>query len=351
MEEKPGVESMEIKKVLVTGDQGYIGATLVPMLISEGYDVVGFDTVYFSDGLEEEKQYHRITKDIRKITKKDLQGIDAVIHLAALSNDPMGEINPGLTKAINLDASRRVARLSKQAGVKRFLFSSSCSIYGIAGGTVDELSPASPLTSYAASKISFEKTLRKLADDTFHVGILRNSTVYGYSPKFRNDLVVNNFVTCALSLGNIRVMSDGSPWRPLIDVRDLSSVFIAFLKKDATKINGEIINIGFDENNFQVKDVLASVKKHIPTAKITFTGEHGADTRSYKVDFAKFKKLFPRFKKQWPLDLSVADLVTRLQEKKYNKKDFESRRFTRLAVLKRLLENRRVDENLFWLNT
>lgn len=336
-------------KILVTGDRGYIGATLVPMLLKEGYDVVGVDTHYFTDGLEEAPQYSTITKDIRKITKKDLQGIDAVIHLAALSNDPMGEINPGLTKKINLDASRKLARLSKQAGVKKFLFSSSCSIYGIAGGTVDEFSPASPQTAYAASKISFEKTLQTLADDDFHVGILRNSTVYGYSPKFRNDLVVNNLVTCALALGNIRVMSDGSPWRPLIDVRDLSSIFIAFLQKDLKKSNGEIINIGFDENNFQVKDVLTSVKKHIPTADIVFTGEHGADTRSYKVSFKKFKTLFPTVKKKWSLDISVADLVKKLQEKKYMKKDFETGRFTRLAVLKNLVETKRVDGNLFWL--
>lgn len=347
MEEKSYLESMEIKKILVTGDRGYIGATLVPLLLSEGYEVIGIDTHFFTESFEAIPPYTQITKDIRKITSKDLKNIDAVIHLAALSNDPMGEINPHLTKDINLTASRKLARLSKKAGVKRFLFSSSCSIYGIAGDVVDENSAADPKTAYAASKISFEKTLQKLADETFHVGILRNSTVYGYSPKFRNDLVVNNLVTCALALGKIKVMSDGSPWRPLIDVRDLSQIFIEFLKIDGGKINGEIINIGFDENNVQVKDVLASVKKHLPECDIVFTGEHGADTRSYRVDFRKFQKTFPYFKKAWPLDKAVADLVQRLQKEKFTKDDFEKGRYTRLAVLKKLLEEKQVDENLF----
>jgi len=347
VEEKSGLENMEIKRVLVTGDRGYIGSVLVPMLLEEGYGVVGLDTEYFTDSLESDVPYKRIRKDIRNVTKKDLEGIDAVIHLAALSNDPMGEINPNLTTEINLKASRKLARLSKQVGVKRFLFSSSCSIYGIAGGIVDETSPAVPLTAYAKSKIAFEKTLKELADDSFHVGLLRNSTVYGYSPKFRNDLVVNNLVTCALALGKIKVMSDGSPWRPLIDVRDLSRIFIAFLQADAKKINGEIINIGFEENNFQVKDVLDLVKKHLPECEIIFTGEHGADTRSYKVNFKKFKKAFPKFEKHWPLDKSIQDLIARLKDKKYSKEDFTSGRYTRLAVLKELLASKKVDTDLF----
>jgi len=339
---------MEIKKVLVTGDRGYIGAVLVPMLLKEGYEVTGLDTHFFTDGFEKNTSYTQITKDIRHIVKKDLEGIDAVIHLAALSNDPMGEINPNLTRDINLLASKKLARLSKSAGVKRFLFSSSCSIYGIAGDTVDETSKVSPQTAYAESKIKVENALKKLADAKFCVGLLRNSTVYGYSPKFRNDLVVNNFVTCALALGKIKMMSDGSPWRPLIDVRDLSRIFIEFLKADKRKINGEVINIGFEENNFQVKDVLKSVQKNLPECKVEFTGEHGADTRSYKVEFNKFKKKFPSFEKKWPLDKSVADLVKRLKKEKFTKKDFVSGRYTRLAVLKQLLDTKKVDKDLFF---
>lgn len=335
-------------KILVTGDRGYIGSVLVPMLIKEGHEVIGLDTEYFKDQFEKTKHYKKITKDIRDVTLKELKGIDAVIHLAALSNDPMGDINPELTKDINLNASVKLARLSKKAGIKLFLFSSSCSIYGIAGGTVDESSPASPQTAYAESKIKFEKELKRLADDKFCVGLLRNSTVYGYSPKFRNDLVVNNLVTCALALGKINVMSDGTPWRPLIDVRDLSRIFIEFLKINPKKINGEIINIGFEENNFQIKDILNAVKKQLPDCEIIFTGEHGADTRSYKVNFKKFKKIFPHFKKKWPLEKSISDLIKNLKTKKFSNSDFLTNRYSRLSVLKKLLDGKKLNNKLYW---
>jgi len=338
-----------MKSILVTGDRGYIGGVLVPMLLENNYEVTGLDTEYYAKGLGKEVSYRKIKKDIRRLTKKDLKNIDVVIHLAALSNDPMGEINPALTREINLIASQRLARLSKEAGVKRFLFSSSCSIYGIADGIVDENTPASPQTAYAESKVEFEKTLQELADKNFYVGLLRNSTVYGYSSKFRNDLVVNNLVTCAMALGTIKVMSDGTPWRPLIDVRDLSRVFIEFLKADGKKFNREIINIGFEENNFQVKDILASVKKYLPTCRIEFTGEHGADTRSYRVDFKKFKKIFPKFKKQWPLDISVVDLIVQLRKIHYAKDDFLSGKFTRLVALKKLLDNNIINKKLYFI--
>jgi len=335
-------------KILVTGDRGYIGSVLVPMLIEKGYEVIGLDTEYFKDKFEKTVQYKKITKDIRNISLIDLNGIDTVIHLAALSNDPMGDINPGLTKDINLGASIKLARLSKKAGVKLFLFSSSCSIYGIAGGTVDESSTASPQTPYAESKIKFEKELKRLANDKFCVGLLRNSTVYGYSPKFRNDLVVNNLVTCALALSKIKVMSDGTPWRPLIDIRDLSRVFIEFLKINPKKINGEIINIGFEENNFQIKDILVAVKKQLSDCEIIFTGEHGADTRSYKVSFKKFKKTFPNFKKKWPIDKSISDLIKQLKINKFKKNDFTTNRYSRLSILKKLLDGKKLDNNLYW---
>lgn len=334
-------------RVLVTGDRGYIGAVLVPMLLKAGHEVVGLDIEFFKKSFEKTFDYLKITKDIRKVTKQDLNGIDAVIHLAALSNDPMGAINSKLTRDINLKASIRLARLSKQVGVKRFLFSSSCSIYGIAGGTVTEKSKVNPQTAYAESKIKVEDALKKLADKSFCVGILRNSTVYGYSPRFRNDLVVNNFVTCALALGKIKVMSDGSPWRPLIDVRDLSRIFIEFLTVDGKKINGKIFNIGFNENNFRVKDVLKSVKSNLPTCEVVFTGEHGADTRSYKVSFDTFNKLFPKFKKKWPLNKSVINLIECLKRVKYSKSDFEKQRYTRLAVLQELIKTKKIDKNLF----
>jgi nucleoside-diphosphate-sugar epimerase len=334
--------------VLVTGDRGYIGSVLVPLLLEKGYKVTGYDTEFFKTNLSDEPSYEKITKDIRDISKDDLKGIEAIIHLSALSNDPMGEIDPNLTSEINFKASVKLAKLAKNVGVKRFLFSSSCSIYGIAREeTVNEESPVNPLTAYAKSKIDTEKELIKLSDTNFCAGIMRNSTVYGFSPKFRNDLVVNNLVTTALAFGEIRIMSDGTPWRPLIDVRDLGKIFIEFLTVDTKKINGEIINVGFNENNFQVKDVVSIVQKYVPNCKVVYTGEHGKDTRSYKVSFDKFKSIFPYVKQEWDLDRSVGDMVKNLKKIGFGKKEFESGSFTRLSVLKNLLISRLVDSNLY----
>lgn len=340
-----------MKKVLVTGDRGYIGATLVPLLLKKSYEVVGYDTEYFKESLrtQNKSSYKMVTGDIRKISAEELKGIDAIIHLSALSNDPMGDIDPSLTEDINFKASVRLAKLAKKAGVKRFLFSSSCSIYGISKeDTVTEKSKVNPLTAYAKSKIDTEKALKKLADSKFCVGLLRNSTVYGYSPKFRDDLVVNNFCVNVVATGKVRVMSDGSPWRPLIDVRDLSSIFIAFLDAPSKKINGKIINIGFKENNFQVKQVLTLVNKAVSRSKVIYTGEHGVDSRSYKVSFELFKSLFPKIKQEWNLNKSIKNLVSELKKSKFSKKDLNTKKYTRLAELKMLIEKGKLDGKLFW---
>jgi len=340
-----------MKKVLVTGDRGYIGSTLVPALLKKDISVIGLDTNFFTKvlGNPQTVKYKKITKDIRKIEEKDLYEIDAIIHLSALSNDPMGDINPKLTEDINYKGSIRLARLAKKAGVKRFLFSSSCSIYGIGKQKiVDEKSPVNPLTAYAKSKIKTENTLFTLADSDFCVGLLRNSTVYGYSPKFRDDLVVNNFAVHAVAEKNIKVLSDGTPWRPLIDVRDLSDIFEKFLRIEKNKINGKVINIGFNDNNLQVKDVLEVVQKTIRGCIVEYTGEHGIDTRSYKVSFALFEKLFPEIKQKWPLEKSVKDLIRHLGEAKFSKIDLENKKYTRLAVLQKLMDKHKLDKNLYW---
>ena len=336
--------------VLVTGDRGYIGSSLVPLLLKKSFKVIGFDTDFFKKEINSSRlQYQKLTKDIREISEKDLEGIDAIIHLCALSNDPMGQINPNLTSEINFKSSVKLAKLAKVNKVKRFLFSSSCSIYGVAkDAIVDEESPVNPLTAYAKSKIDTERELLKLSDSSFCVGILRNSTVYGFSPKFRNDLVVNNLVTTALAFGEIRIMSDGTPWRPLIDVRDLSRIFIEFLEVDYKKINGKIINVGFDENNFQVKDIVSIVQKYVPGCKVVYTGEHGKDTRSYKVSFGRLKSLFPTLEQQWTLDRSIEDMVKKLKEIHFTKKDFEEGVFTRLVVLKNLSLSKAVTPDLYW---
>lgn len=351
MEKGSIVESLEMK-VLVTGDRGYIGTVLVEKLIWQKYDVVGLDAGFFDNNLVFDLphlKYKKINKDIRKVLPRDLRGIDAIIHLSALSNDPMGEIDSKLTEDINYKASIRLARLAKKAGVKKFIFSSSCSIYGIAkNGVVDENSKVNPLTAYARSKIKTENALKKMADDSFFVGLLRNSTVYGFSPQFRNDLVVNNLVTTALAYGQIRIMSDGTPWRPLIDVRDLADIFIEFLKTKNKSLNGKIINIGFNKNNFQIKDLVGVIKKELPSCRVVYTGEHGADSRSYRVKFNLFEKQFPKLHQKWPLKKSVKDLVKNLKASKFSKQNFEAGMYTRLVVLKKLLDNRRLDKNLFW---
>lgn len=341
-------------KVLVTGDRGYIGSVLVEKLLKAGFDVAGIDSGFFDDNFvlkRREHKYKKINKDIRKVTYADLRGIDAVIHLSALSNDPLGEINPKLTEEINYKASVRLARLAKRAGVKKFIFSSSCSIYGIAkDGIVDETSKVNPLTAYARSKIKTENALRKLASRDFFVGLLRNATVYGFSKRFRNDLVVNNLVTTALAFGEIRILSDGTPWRPLIDVRDLSDIFIEFLNSTKRSLNGKVINIGFEENNFQVRDLVNVIRRHLPSCKVVYTGEHGADARSYRVKFDLFEKHFPKVYQKWTLSKSVKDLVRKLRESRYSRKDFEKGKHIRLAVLRYLIENKAVDKNLFWQN-
>ncbi len=340
-----------MKTILVTGDRGYIGAVLVPALIESDYHIIGIDNNYFQNSKTssfKNKHYFQLVKDIRRLEKKDLYDIEAIIHLAALSNDPMGELSPKLTNDINYLTTIRLAAIAKEAKVKRFIFSSSCSIYGITEEeTVNEKSKTNPLTAYAKSKIKTEKELKRLANDKFTVGILRNSTVYGFSPRFRDDLVVNNLVSSALAYGKIIVLSDGSPWRPLIDVRDLSKIFEEFLLIEPSRINGEIINIGFAENNYRVKDIVKIIKALLPKCETVFAGEHGKDTRSYKVNFAKFRKIFPEFKQTWPLKRSIKDLIIQLKKINYGKKEFETGKYTRLKTLKLLTAKHKIDKNLY----
>jgi len=343
---------MEIKNVLVTGSEGYIGSVLAPLLVSKGYHVRGLDTLYFKNAsLNKINTYTLLKKDVRNITSKDLMGIDAIIHLAALSNDALGEIKKEITRDINHNATARLAKMAKKAGVKRFIFSSSCSIYGISKTRiVTEESQANPLTAYAKSKILSEKALQKLADQDFTVALLRNATVYGFAPCFRDDLVVNNLVACGLSLGEIRIKSDGTPWRPLIDVRDLSEIMTLFLQIPPKKINGKIINVGVNENNFQIRTILESIHKQLPTCKIIYTDEHGADTRSYRVNFDKFHRLLPQFEIKWNLERSIADLIKNLKKNKYTKRHFITGKYTRLVMLKKMLKKGKLTDTLLWQN-
>jgi nucleoside-diphosphate-sugar epimerase len=327
-------------KVFVTGHQGYIGAHLVELLKASGYRVTGCDLGLFTGcNWEPLPSPHReLPKDVRLVTEGDLEGHDCVMHLAALSNDPMGELDAGLTYSINRDASIRLARLAKEAGVPRFLFSGSCSVYG-AGEKLDleETDPLNPLTAYARSKIETEEAVSAMADGQFTPAFLRNATAYGHSPMLRNDLVVNNLLACAVAYGEIRIMSDGSPWRPLVHCRDIARAFIAFMEAPREQVHNRAVNIGGNAENYQVRDVADYVKRLVPGAKITYTGEVGADPRNYRVRFDLLNRLLPGFRLEYTLERGMQDLHRKLVAHRFGASEFESDQFVRLRTLKHRL--------------
>lgn len=328
-------------KILVTGHKGYIGPHLISILKAAGHTVTGCDINLFEDAkiaklLPPDKE---LNKDIRDLTVEDIKGHDCIMHLAAISNDPMGNLNPEITYSINREGSINLARLSKKAGVKKFLFSSSCSIYGKGvNNDLDETAAVNPLTPYAISKIEVEKQLAEMADKGFCPVFLRNSTAYGYSPVFRIDLVVNNLLACAITKGDIRIMSDGEPWRPLIHCKDIARVFAELAQAPVEKIFAKAINIGANEENFQVKDVAAIVQKLIPSANVVFTGEVGNDPRDYRVNFDLLYKILPDFKLEYTLQSGMEDLFEKLKLIHFSQNDFDGERFTRLKLLKKYIE-------------
>lgn len=340
------------RKVLVTGDRGYIGAVLVPLLLKNDFEVIGVDTEFYKKGILRiisSKNYKKVSKDLRDIKLSDLKGVDTIIHLAALSNDPIGELDKNLTKEINFLTSVRLAKLAKKAGVKKFIFSSSCSIYGKSSKpVVNESSKVNPLTEYARSKINAEKELIKLADKNFCISVMRNSTVYGFSPKFRDDLVVNNFIANGISTKKIVLKSDGTAWRPLIDVRDLSRAFILFVNADSKMINKKIFNVGFDSSNYLIKDVLKTVKGNLKDCEVILEGKGNKDLRSYRVSFEKFSSAFPDFKMEWDIDRSSRDMIKNLKSK-YSKKHLMTGVFTRIEVLKKLINTKKLNKSLKWI--
>lgn len=327
--------------VFVTGHRGYIGVHLVDLLKAAGHRVTGCDLRLF-DGCEWEpvpSADRELVKDVRALTARDLDGHDAVCHLAAISNDPMGDINPEITYRINRDGSVHLARIAKQAGVGRYLFSGSCSVYG-AGEKLDlaEGDPLNPLTAYARSKIETEQQVAALADDGFTPVYLRNATAYGHSPMLRIDLVVNNLLACAHATGEIRIMSDGTPWRPLVHCRDIARAFMAFLIAPREKVCNTAVNVGANCENYQVRDVADQVKCLIPSARIAFTGEVGADPRNYRVKFDLLASLLPDFRLEYNLASGMEELYRKLVEHGFSKADFDGDRFVRLRTLKKRLE-------------
>jgi nucleoside-diphosphate-sugar epimerase len=324
-------------KIFVTGHKGYIGVHLVDLLKQAGHKVTGCDLGLFEDCAWEKfvPADRDLRMDVRDITVADLVGHDCVMHLAAISNDPMGEIDARATFAINRDASIRLAQLAKKAGIPRFLFATSCSVYG-AGKKLDldETDPLDPLTAYAKSKIETEQALSSLASHDFTPAYLRNATAYGHSPMLRIDLVVNNLLACAVATGEIRIMSDGSPWRPLIHCRDIASAFVAFMNAPKEAIRNKAVNIGANGENYQVRDIGDRVNQLIPSAKITYTGEVGADPRNYRVKFDLLNRLLPDFKLQYDLWSGMEELHCKLVDHGFNKSDWIGDQFVRLRTLK-----------------
>lgn len=328
-------------KVLVTGHNGYIGPHLVGLLKDAGHEVTGVDVNLFVGCEWEEmpKPDHELQKDLRDLTVEDLQGHDCVMHLGAISNDPMGDLDENITFSINREGSIALGQKAKEAGVRRFLFSSSCSIYGKGEKLdLDETDPTNPITAYAISKIATENALMALADDTFSPAYLRNSTAYGHSANLRIDLVVNNLLGCALANGDIQIHSDGSPWRPLIHCKDIARAFVAFLEAPIDVIHDQIVNIGGNAENYQVKDVADLVQKHCPEANIVFTGQVGEDPRNYRVNFDRLNTLLPDFKLEYTLAEGMQELFDKYKEHNFGKSDFEGDQFVRLRALRKKIE-------------
>lgn len=327
-------------RVLLTGHKGYIGAHLLEILKEEGHSVTGVDLNLFPEAEWENtvKPDRELLKDFRNLQPNEIENHDCVMHLAAISNDPMGDLVEQLTYNINLHGSVDLARKAKEAGIPRFLFSGSCSVYGKGVNLdLDENSTLNPVSAYAVSKVKSEVEIGKLADQNFSPVFLRNSTAYGFSPVLRIDLVVNNLLACAISRNEIRIMSDGTPWRPLIHARDIARAFIAFANAPAQEIHNKAINIGANHENYQVKDVAENVGKLIPSAKIVFTGEVGEDPRNYRVNFDLLNKVLPGFKLEYNLEKGMEELYSKYREHNFNLSDFEGDRFVRLRTLKKKL--------------
>ncbi|MHC5256274.1 NAD-dependent epimerase/dehydratase family protein [Streptomyces sp. UC4497] len=338
-------------RVLLTGHQGYLGTVMAPVLKAAGHDVVGLDSGLFADCVlgptPDDPQGHRV--DLRDVTAEHVAGVDAVIHLAALSNDPLGSLAPELTYDINHHASVRLARLAREAGVKRFLYASTCSVYGAAGGDelVGEDAPLRPVTPYAESKVRVEDDLHALADDDFTPVYMRNATAFGFSPRLRADIVLNNLVGHALLSGEVLVLSDGTPWRPLVHAADIARAFTAALTAPREAVHDRAFNIGSETNNVTVAEIAEQVAEAVSGSKVRITGENGADPRSYRVDFARFRAAIPGFDCEWNVKRGALELCDAYRNFGLTKDEFDSR-FTRLAVLRAASEAGTVDDTLRW---
>lgn len=338
-------------RVLITGHAGYIGSVLAPLLQDAGHDVVGFDTGFYSgcDFGSEPEPIPELVGDLREVRPEQLDGFDAIVHLAALSNDPLGSIDPDVTYEINFEGSVRLALAAKAAHVPRFLFASSCSLYGAAGdAALDETAPLNPITPYAETKAWFERALRPMADDDFSPTYLRNATAHGVSPRLRGDLVVHNLVGSALTTGEVLIKSDGSPWRPLIHVEDIGRAFLAVLEAPRELVHDQAFNVGRDDQNFQVRDIANVVAAAVSGSTVVYAPGGEPDARDYRVDFSKIHSQLPELKIQWDLEESVEDLVAEFRRHDLTLGTLDGPRHTRLRRIEQLRESGALDAQLRW---
>jgi len=337
-------------RVLLTGHEGYIGTVLVPLLWAVGDEVVGLDSGLFREcSLGAVRPVPTIHKDIRDVEAKDLDGVDAVIHLAGLSNDPLGDLNPTLTYQINHEATVRLAELTKRAGIRRFLYASTCSVYGAAGDDfLDENSPFNPVTPYAHSKVRSEQDLRRLADHNFSPVYLRAATAYGASPLLRFDLAVNNLVAWAATTGQVYLKSLGTSWRPFVHIEDIAQAYIVLLRAPAELVHDRAFNIGQTDENYRISTIAELVRDHVAGTRIEFAADASPDQRNYRVNCDRMVQDLPDYHPRWRVAQGIDEVYQAISESGFSSDDFEGPRYNRIAFLRKLLADERLAPDLRW---
>lgn len=338
-------------RVLITGHNGYIGSVLAPMVRAAGHDIVGLDSFLFEGGTfgPDGSQIDALRMDLRDVQVADLRGFDAVMHLAALSNDPLGDVNPQCTYDINHLGSVRLARLAKEAGVPRLIFASSCSLYGVAGDEMlTEEAAFNPITPYGVSKVLFERDVAKLADHDFSPTFLRNSTAYGVSPRLRADVVVNNLVAIAFTTGEVLIQSDGTPWRPLVHIEDIARAFLAVLHAPRELVHNEAFNVGRSEENYRVRDLGELVEQVVPGSKVRYAEGGGPDPRCYRVDCGKLMRTLPEYQPEWTVRRGMEQLRDAFQRNGLTREALLGDRYFRIKRIRALQSEGLLDASLRW---